>query len=158
MGHRMCRECHQLVSEEARTCPRCGVPRPVVTRDPDAVFAGYRGGLTLILLLLAVEIAWIRYQVNQLAGSPMPTPVAAVDSILPHAPISPPLGRDSYQLGPMVKSCPPDDVDCVPMMPVMCPAPWSPESGRPAPPPLSPREQEWCEANAAGRASEEPAR
>jgi hypothetical protein len=88
MGHRMCRECHQLISEEAKTCPRCGVSRPVVTRDPDALFAGYRGGLTLILVLLAVEIAWIRHQVKQLAGSPMPPAVAAVDSFLPHAPIT----------------------------------------------------------------------
>ena len=149
MGHRMCRECHQLVSEKARTCPRCGVPRPVVTHNPDALFAGYRGGLTLILVLLAVGITWVRYQLNQLAGFPMSTSVAAADSLLLDAPSSRPLGRDSFQLGPMVKSCPPEDVDCVPMVPVACPAPWSPESGRPAPRPLSPREQEWCEANKA---------
>lgn len=155
MAHRMCRECHQLVSEEARTCPRCGVPRPVVNYDSDALFAGYRGRLTFILVLLALGITWIRYQVNQLAGSPKPTRPVAVDSILTTDRISRPLGRDSFQLGPMVKSCPRDDVDCVPMMPLACPAPWSPESGRPAPRPLSPREQEWCEANATGRAPEE---
>ena len=155
MGHGMCRECHQLVSEKAKSCPRCGVPRPVVTHDPDALFAGHRGGLTLILVLLGLEIAWIRYQVNQLAGSPLPTQVTAVDSFLYPAPISPALGRDSYQLGPMIKDCPPDDADCVPMVAVACPAPWSPESGRPAPTPLSPREQEWCDANGSGRASKE---
>jgi hypothetical protein len=157
MGHRMCRECHQLVSEEARTCPHCGVPRPVVTHDPDALFAGYRGGLTLILVLLAVEIAWFRHQVKQFAGSPKPTPVAAVEPFLPRAPISRPLGGDSVRLGPMVKRCSPAEVDCVPMMPVACPAPWSPESakaGKLAPRPLSPREQEWCAANAVSRASE----
>jgi hypothetical protein len=95
------------------------LPRPVVTHDPDALFAGYRGGLTLILVLLAVEIAWFRYQVKQLAGSPKPTPVAAVEPFLPQAPISRPLGGDSVRLGPMVKRCSPAEVDCVPMMPGM---------------------------------------
>jgi hypothetical protein len=158
MGHGMCRECHQLVSEEARTCPRCGVRRPVVTHDPDAWFAGYRGWVVLGLLLLAAEIGWIRYQVKQLVGPPQSTPGVVVDSVLRRAPIPPQLERDSYQLGPMVKACPPNDADCVPMMPVACPTPWGPQSGRPAPPPLSPREQAWCEANRAGRAPEKPAR
>jgi hypothetical protein len=106
MGHGMHRECHQLISEEARACPRCGVRRPVVTHDPDALFAGYRGWVMLILLLLGAEIGWIRYQVKQLVGPPLSTPRVAVDSILRHAPITPPLERDSYQVGPMVKSCP----------------------------------------------------
>jgi hypothetical protein len=154
MGHGMCRECHQLIREEARTCPLCGVRRPVVTHDPDALFPGYRGRVMLILLLLAAEIGWIRYQVKQFAGPP---PAVAVDSILRHAPIPPPLGRESYQLGPRVKVCPPDDPDCVPMVPVACPTPWGPESRRPAPPPPSPGEPEWCEANGVGRASEEQA-
>ena len=79
MGHGMCRECHRLVSEEAKTCPGCGATRPVVT-DQDAWFAKYRGALMLALVLLGVEVAWFRYQVNQLAGPPIPTLVAPVDS------------------------------------------------------------------------------
>src|SRR5215207_6429076 len=120
MAHSMCRECHQLVSEEAKTCPRCGVARPV-TDDPDAVFAGHRGRLTLVLVLLAIGITWIRHP------------------------------GDSVQLGAITKICEPDAVDCIPTIAVMCPAPWSPESaktGQLAPQPLSPREQEWCAANA----------
>ena len=147
MGLKMCRECHQLVSEEARTCPRCGVPRPVVTHDPDALLAGHRGGLTLVLVLVAVGVSWVRHQVTQLIGPPVHTPVAAAESVLPQPPISRQLREDSFQLGPMVKSCPPNAADCVPMHPVACPAPWSPESGKHAPRPLSPREQEYCEAN-----------
>lgn len=134
MGHGMCRECHQLISEEARTCPRCGVRRPVVTHDPDALFAGYRGRVMLILLLLAAEIGWIRYQVKQFAGPPLSTPAIAVDSILRPVPIP-----------PVVKACPPDKADCVRVVPVACPEVWGPDSGRPVPPALSPREQ-WCKA------------
>jgi hypothetical protein len=52
----------------------------VVTGDQDAWFARYRGALVLALVLLGVEIAWFRNQLDQLAGPPMPTPVAPMDS------------------------------------------------------------------------------
>jgi len=81
MGHRQCRECHQLVSEEARTCPRCGVPRPTAREEDTEWFARYRGALALALILLALEITWFRAQVKQLTGPPPPPPpVAPVDS------------------------------------------------------------------------------
>jgi hypothetical protein len=144
MGHVMCRECHRLVSERARACPYCGVSRPVVTRDPDGVFAGPRGKFTLITLLLTLGIAWFRHQVHQLADSPKPLPVAPVESV---------------QLGPVTKVCLPGEAGCVPVQAAICPEPWTPESGKVgASPPPPPREQEWCAAHAVGRASGKPPR
>jgi rRNA maturation protein Nop10 len=80
MELRLCRECHRLVSEEAKTCPRCGVPRPVASEDETAWLVKHRGALLLALLLFGLEIAWFRAQVKQLAGPPIPMRVAPVDS------------------------------------------------------------------------------
>lgn len=81
MGLRPCRECHHFVSEEAPSCPRCGVLRPVVSEEDTGWIGRYRGVLLFVLVALAVEIALFRSQVRQLAGPPFrPPPVAPVDS------------------------------------------------------------------------------
>ncbi len=82
MGHRMCRECHRLVSEEAKACPHCGVPRPGAPGDRESWASRYRGAIAVALVLLGVEIAWFRHQMAQLTGPPstLPVPAARVDS------------------------------------------------------------------------------
>jgi hypothetical protein len=81
MSLRPCRECRTFVSEEAPTCPRCGVRRPVVTDEDAGWFGKYRGAIALALVVGTLEIAWFRYQIGQLSGPPpSPDPVAPVDS------------------------------------------------------------------------------
>jgi hypothetical protein len=76
MGLRPCHECHQFVSEKARTCPRCGVPDPVVSDEDTGWVGRYRGALMLALMLLVAEVAWFRAQVRELSGPPPVPPVA----------------------------------------------------------------------------------
>jgi len=57
MGLRPCHECHHFISEKARTCPRCGVPHPVVS-DEDTGWAGRHRGA----LMLALAYSWRRWR------------------------------------------------------------------------------------------------
>jgi hypothetical protein len=65
MSHQLCRECHHLVSEEARTCPHCGISGP---RRPDEA----DGWLVLALILWALAIVWFRHQVALLSAPSLP--------------------------------------------------------------------------------------
>jgi len=84
MSHIMCRECHHLVSEGAKTCPRCGISWPGRTEDADGWADGwivkYRGALLLAIILFGLELAWFRHEITQLAGPPIPGLARAVDS------------------------------------------------------------------------------
>ena len=62
-------------------------------------------------------------------------------------------GGDSIQPGAVTKVCPPDEVGCVPVGAVACPAPPGLEAVPGATTTsvqLSPEEQAWCAANAGG--------
>ena len=81
MSQRSCRECHHLVSEEAKTCPYCGISRPGTTDGSDGWFGRHRGAFLLAVILLSLEVAWFRHQVGLLSGPPPPTfPRAAPDT------------------------------------------------------------------------------
>jgi hypothetical protein len=66
MSHRMCRECHRLVSESAVACPHCGIPRPVSAESPFAHLRPYGSALLIGVALALVGGWWFRYQVGQL--------------------------------------------------------------------------------------------
>ena len=68
MSHVMCRECHKLVSDQAKVCPHCGISRPGRTPHADGWLARYRGALVLAVCLLGLELAWFRHQVMELNG------------------------------------------------------------------------------------------
>lgn len=84
MGHRLCRECHHLVSEEAGTCPHCGISRPGRTEEADGWLARYSGVFLLAVILLILEVAWFRHQVSQLSGPPTPTFPQAANTLPGH--------------------------------------------------------------------------
>ena len=81
MGLRPCRECHRFVSEEARSCPQCGVPRPVVPVDDIGWFGRHRGAVALAVVGLTAEIMRFQSLAKQLDAPPSPPPPPAlVDS------------------------------------------------------------------------------
>ena len=50
---RMCRECNELVSTDAKTCPHCGVPRPTNTAHIEKSREGAKqAGLGCVLWIL----------------------------------------------------------------------------------------------------------
>jgi hypothetical protein len=80
VGFRLCRECHKLVSEEARACPHCGVPDPADSEHSGSWVSKHRGTLALVFGLLGLEVAWFHHQVKLLAGPPVTVQAATVDS------------------------------------------------------------------------------
>ncbi len=70
----MCRECHKLVSDEAKVCPHCGISGPGRTAQTDGWLARYRGALLMAVCLLGLEFAWFRHQVSELNGPALPEP------------------------------------------------------------------------------------
>ena len=84
MSHRLCRECHHLVSEEAKSCPHCGISRPGRPDEAEGWLVRHRGAILLAVILLSLEVAWFRYQVNQLSGPPPSTFTPAAQSFPRH--------------------------------------------------------------------------
>src|SRR4029453_16755664 len=74
MSHVMCRECHKLVSDQAKVCPHCGISRPGRTPHADGWLARYRGALLMGVCLLGLELAWFRHQVMELNGPTVSEP------------------------------------------------------------------------------------
>jgi hypothetical protein len=85
MSHVMCRECHKLVSDEAKVCPHCGISRPGRTAHADGWLARNRAPVLMAVCLLGLELAWFRYQVDQLNGPPLP-PESRVVAPFPRSP------------------------------------------------------------------------
>jgi hypothetical protein len=81
MGLRPCRECHRFVSEEARSCPHCGVARPVAPAEDLGWLGRHRAAVALALAALTAEIMLFRSMAKELDAPPSPPPPAArVDS------------------------------------------------------------------------------
>jgi hypothetical protein len=80
MPHQMCRECHRLVSDAARSCPYCGIGRPVGEPGPFVHLRPFGSAFLLGIGLILVGGVWFRFQLEQLAPAPAPpAPVAPLD-------------------------------------------------------------------------------
>lgn len=69
MALKPCRECGTGVSPEARTCPKCGVPKPV------------RSGPSPLLLIGILAVAWFAYKGT--VGKEATPPAGASASVRP---------------------------------------------------------------------------
>jgi hypothetical protein len=77
MPHRLCRECHRLVSDAARTCPHCGIAQPVAGDGSASRLRPYGSALLVGLALIWAGGLWFRYQLGQLRDLSAPERKAA---------------------------------------------------------------------------------
>jgi hypothetical protein len=84
MSHRMCRECHRLVSESAAACPHCGIGHPVSAETPFAHLRPYGSALLIGVALAWFGGLWFRYQVGQLLQGSTTPPSHSVVPRDPH--------------------------------------------------------------------------